>query len=336
MNNATPWIKTPLLIGSFVVAALALIVAAVIALGGHSLFSRQLKAVVYFDGNVRGLYVGAPVTFRGVKIGDVETIGIEVEPRTLAARIPVGLSLGTGTLRMGGVGGQDGQRGERMHDVPDLVRRGLRARLILQSVVTGQAAIDLDFKPDTPLHLMNAGQGERAEIPALHDPIDGLLEQLAKLPLGDLVRDTRRTLDSLDKTLQTTQAAVSSASAQLQATGVQASQALAIGARAMQALQLQSAATLGSIQRLSDTSREVVLHTQPELLLTLQGTRSAAQAAQAAMANLADVSAPGGPLRADMELTVRDLSQAARSMRAFSEELAQQPNALLFGKKDKP
>ncbi len=328
--NATPWVKTSLLIGSFVVAALALIVAAVIALGGHSLFSRQLKAVVYFDGNVRGLYVGAPVTFRGVKIGDVETIGIEVEPTTLAARIPVGLSLGTGTLRMGG---QDGQR---MHDVPDLVRRGLRARLILQSVVTGQAAIDLDFKPDTPLYLMADGLGERAEIPAMRDPIDGLLEQLAKLPLGDLVRDTRRTLDSLDKTLQATQAAVSSASVQLQATGVQASKALAIGARAMQALQLQSAATLGSIQRLSDTSREVVLHTQPELMLTLQGTRAAAQAAQAAMANLAEVSAPGSPLRADMELTVRDLSQAARSMRAFSEELAQQPNALLFGKKESP
>lgn len=322
--------KTPLLIGTFVLVALALIVAGVIALGGRGLFTKQLKAVVYFDGNVRGLYVGAPVTFRGVKIGDVETIGIEVEPKTLAARIPVGLSLGTGTLRMGGPDGL------RLSNVPDLVRRGLRAKLILQSVVTGQAAIDLDFKPSTPLHLMGGGHGDTPEIPAMHDKMDALLEQLSNLPLSDLVNDARRTMDSLDKTLKTTQLAVSSASAQLQATGVQANKTLAIGAQALQALQTQSATTLASIQRLSDTSREAVLQTQPELVRTLQGTREAAQAAQAAMANLVDLSAPGAPLRADMELAMRDISQAARSLRAFSDQLERQPNALLFGKKESP
>jgi paraquat-inducible protein B len=68
----------------------------------------------------------------------------------------------------------------------------------------------------------------------------------------------------------------------------------------------------------------------------LQGTREAAQAAQVAMANLADLSAPGAPLRADVELAVRDLSQAARSLRAFSEQLERQPNALLFGQKEAP
>jgi len=277
---------------------------------------------------VRGLYVGAPVSFRGVKIGDVETIGIEVEATTLAARIPVGLSLGTGTLRMGG------PEGERMSNVPDLVRRGLRARLILQSVVTGQAAIDLDFKPLTPLHLMDGGRGAKPEIPAMHDKLDALLEQLSNLPLGDLVHDTRRTLDSLDKTLQATQLAVSGASAQLQATGVQASKTLALGAQALQALQAQSATTLSAIQRLADASREVVTQTQPELTRTLQGTQAAAQAAQAA--NLADVSAPGAPLRADLELAMRDISQAARSLRAFADQLARQPNALLFGTRDSP
>ena len=322
--------KTPLLVGTFVLVALALIVAGVMALGGRGLFSKQLKAVVYFDGNVRGLYVGAPVTFRGVKMGDVESIGIEVEPTSLAARIPVGLSLGTGTLRMGGPDGQ------RMSNVPDLVRRGLRAKLILQSVVTGQTAIDLDFKPNTPLHLLGDGHGATPEIPAIHDKLDALLEQLSNLPLGDLVNDTRRTMDSLDKTLKVTQLAVSSASAQLQATGVQADKTLAIGAQALQALQTQSATTLASIQRLSDTSREAVLQTQPDIVRTLQGTREAAQAAQAAMANLADLSAPGAPLRADIELAVRDISQAARSLRAFSEQLERQPNALLFGKRESP
>ena len=322
--------KTPLMIGTFVLVALALIVAGVMALGGRGLFTKQIKAVVYFDGNVRGLYVGAPVTFRGVKIGDVEHIGIEVDPATLVAHIPVGLSLGTGTLRMGG------PDGPRLSNVPGLVQRGLRAKLILQSVVTGQTAIDLDFKPDTPLHLLGGAHAATPEIPAIHDKLDALLEQLSNLPLSDLVNDTRRTMDSLDKTLKATQLAVSSASAQLQATGVQASKTLATGAQAMQALQRQSATTLASIQRLSETSRDVVLQTRPELVRTLQGTQEAAQAAQAAMANLADLSAPGAPLRADLELAMRDISQAARSLRAFSALLERQPNALLFGKKESP
>lgn len=322
--------KTPLIIGTFVLVALALIVAGVIALGGRGLFTKQLKAVVYFDGNVRGLYVGAPVTFRGVKIGDVESIGIEVEPTTLATRIPVGLSLGTGTLRMGG------PEGQRLSDVPDLVRRGLRAKLILQSVVTGQTAIDLDFKPQTPLQLLGGRHNKNPEIPAIHDKLDALLEQLSSLPLSDLVHDVRRTLDSLDKTLKSTELAVSSASQQLHATSVQANKTLTVGAQALQALQAQSTLTLTSIQRLSDTSRDVVLQTQPELVRTLQVTREAAQAAQSAMANLAELSAPGAPLRADVELAVRDLSQAARSLRAFSEQLERQPNALLFGQKEAP
>jgi paraquat-inducible protein B len=322
--------KTPLIIGTFVLVALALIVAGVIALGGRGLFTKQAKAVVYFDGNVRGLYVGAPVTFRGVKIGDVESIGIEVEPTTLATRIPVGLSLGTGTLRMGG------PEGQRLSDVPDLVRRGLRARLILQSVVTGQTAIDLDFKPQTPLQLLGGGHNKNPEIPAIHDKLDALLEQLSSLPLSDLVHDVRRTLDSLDKTLKSTELAVSSARQQLHATSVQANKTLTVGAQALQVLQAQSTLTLTSIQRLSDTSRDVVLQTQPELVRTLQVTREAAQAAQSAMANLAEMSAPGAPLHADVELAVRDLSQAARSLRAFSEQLERQPNALLFGQKEAP
>lgn len=315
--------KNAWLVGLFLLVAVALIVAGVITLGGRGLFSTRLKAVVYFDGQVRGLYVGAPVTFRGVKIGDVEAIGIEVNPTTLAARIPVGLNLGADTLRMGGADGK------HLSDLPDLVRRGLRAKLILQSVVTGQAAIDLDFKPDTPLHLLGGGHGPVPEIPAMRDKLDGLLEQISNLPLSDLVHDLRRTMDTLTQTLKTTQAVVAT-------TGAQVDKTLLIGAQAMHALQGQSLTTLASIQRLSDSSRQVVLQAQPELLRTLESTRGAAQATELAMSNLADLSAPGAPLRADLELAMRDLSQAARSMRSFSDQLERQPNNLLFGKRESP
>jgi len=309
-----------------VLAALALIVVGLITVGGGDLFAKRLKAVVYFQGSVRGLYVGAPVTFRGVKIGEVQSIGIEVDPKSLVARIPVRMTLGTDTLKMGGADGQ------KLSNLPDLVQRGLRAKLIMQSVVTGQTGIDLDFKPDTPLTLL-APRGGVPEIPAMRDRLDALLDQVSELPLADLVQDLRRTMNTLDTTLKTTQETVAASGKEIGAAAAQARQTLVVGAKALQDVQVQAKTTLASIQQLSDSSRAVVVAAQPDLLNTLQSTREAAQAAQQAMGNLAELSAAGSPLRADAELAVRDMSLAARSLRSFADQLERQPNTILFGKK---
>jgi paraquat-inducible protein B len=322
--------RNSLLAGSFVIAALVLIVAGVLTLSGGSLFSQRLKATVFFEGSVRGLYVGAPVTFRGVKMGEVETIAVEVDPRTLATRIPVTMTLGADTLRMGSAHDKEAS------DLPTMVKRGLRAKLILQSVVTGQAAIDMDFQPNAPLRLVAGGHSKYPEIPAMRDNLDALLEQVTNLPLGELVNELRHTIKSLDETLKVTREVERSAGQQFQAVAVQAQKTMITGEQAVTAVQVQANATMGSIQRLADTSREVVLQVQPDVVLTLRGTRDAAQAAQLAMGNLAELSAPGAPLRADLETAMRDLSQTARSLRSFSDQLERQPNSLLFGKRAEP
>jgi len=319
--------RNALLVGGFVVVSLFLLVAVLITVGGADLFGKQLKAVVYFQGSVRGLYVGAPVSFRGVKIGEVQSIGIEVDPKTLVTRIPVGLTLGTGTLKMGDA------KGQKLSNLPDLVQRGLRAKLIMQSVVTGQTGIDLDFKPDTKLVLVGVGQGPVPGSPAMRDRLEALIDQVSELPLADIVRDVQRTLGTLDQTLKATQQAVEGSGKEFTAAASQARMTMIVGSRALQDVQAQIKVTLASVQRLSDSSREVVVQTQPELARTLQSTRDAAQAAQQAMDNVAEFSAAGSPLRSDAELAVRDLSLAARSLRSFADQLDRQPSTLLFGKK---
>ena len=319
--------RNALLVGAFVVAALFLIVAGIITLGGSDFFAKRQKAIVYFQGSVRGLYVGAPVTFRGVKIGEVQSIGVVVDPTSLVTLIPVGLTLGSDTLRMGA------EQGSSFRDLPDLVQRGLRARLIIQSVVTGQTAIDLDFKPGTPTTLLGGGHGSVPEIPAMRDRLDALLDQVSELPLADLVNDVRRTINQLDETLKVTQKSVAMSGQEFSAAAKQARQTLEVGAKALEDVQGQAKATLASVQQLSDSSRNVVLQTQPEIQKTLQAARDAAQAAQQAMGNFAELSAVGSPLRADAELAVRDLSLAARSLRSFADQLERQPNTILFGKK---
>jgi paraquat-inducible protein B len=48
---------------------------------------------VYFQGSVAGLDVGAPVTFRGVRVGSVTGIAVHLDMTDLTARVPVYLDV---------------------------------------------------------------------------------------------------------------------------------------------------------------------------------------------------------------------------------------------------
>jgi paraquat-inducible protein B len=321
--------RNALLIGGFVLLAFAIAIGAVLWLSGNDLFRKQLVAMIYYPGNVSGLYVGAPVTFRGVAVGQVEAIGIDVDVNTLKARIPVKVSLRADALNF------SGDKNTPV-DLPDLVRRGLRARLVAQSFVTGQKSVELDFAPKTPPTLV--GKGAEAEIPALADRFGALIDQVADLPLRETVqemRDTvkqlRGTLASVQKAIDGAQGVLTEAGQEVSKTGAASRETLKVADEAIRQVQLSSSATLASITKLSEASRETVLAAQPELQRTLVNSREAAESARLAMDRVSALTAPGAPLRGDLDSAVRDLSQAARSLRDWSELLEEKPNAIIFG-----
>ena len=80
---------SPALIGAFVLGALGLFVAAVLILGSGRLFVQSRDFVLYFDGSVNGLRVGAPVKFKGVEIGSVRDILLSLTKDMSVQRIPV-------------------------------------------------------------------------------------------------------------------------------------------------------------------------------------------------------------------------------------------------------
>ena len=129
------------LIGAFVLAALALAIAGVALFGTGKLFVPQKKYVMYFDGSVKGLSVGAPVVFRGVRIGSVTDISLQEDIEEMTVRIPVVAQINLNKFRMTGEGG------EGSDNLRDLIDRGLRAQLQYQSIVTGQRMVGFDFYP---------------------------------------------------------------------------------------------------------------------------------------------------------------------------------------------
>ena len=323
--------RNALLIGAFVIAGFAMIVAAVLWLSGNSLFKKQLEAMIYYKGNATGLYVGAPVSFRGVAVGQVEEIGIQVDRDTLKALVPVRVRVQPDALRFRG-------SADVPIDLPTLVQRGLRARLVAQSFVTGQKSIELDFVPNTPSTLL--GDSSKPEIPALADRFGALIDQVADLPLRDTVQEVRDTVKELRGTLvavqhalDATQAVLVGATQELAKTGADSRTTLQAASEAIRQVQTSSAATLASITQLSETARSTVASVQPELQRTLAGAREAAESARLAMNRVAEMTAPGASLRGDLDAAVRDLSQAARGLRDWSELLEDKPNAIIFGNK---
>jgi paraquat-inducible protein B len=323
--------RNALLVGSFVIMALLLVVVGVLWLSGNRLFANDVRAAIFFQGSVRGLYVGAPVTFRGVATGQVDRIGIEVNSQSLVALIPV-----TVRLQPEAVHFTEGPPRKTL-DIEGAVKRGLRAQLVDQSFVTGQKAIDLDFDPETPARLVG-GQRELPEIPALAERFGALIDQVAELPLQATVTEMRATLKTLESTLQSTRSALDVTAEELTktargltATASEAQNTLKTATAALLEVQRNASSTLASVNQLSNSTRDAVLAAQPELQRSLTSAREAAEAARLAMDRVSELSAPGANLRGDLEASLRDLSQAARGLRDWSELLEQQPNAIIFG-----
>jgi paraquat-inducible protein B len=103
--------------------------------------------------------------------------------------------------------------------------------------------------------------------------------------------------------------------------------------QAIKQVQLNTAAALSSVTQLSESTRGVIVGAQPDLQRTLAGTREAAESARLAMNRVAEMTAPNAALRGDLDSAVRDLSQAARGLRDWSELLEEKPNAIIFGTK---
>src|SRR4051794_3041777 len=134
-GSARMSLASPAAVGGFVLGAIGIVVAAVLFFGGGNMFSPRTEAVVFFEGSVGGLASGASVNFRGVRVGSVSRVALVVDAADLKARIPVYLRLEPDQMTL--VGGSGRQ--PMLHR---LIEAGLRAKLVSQSLVTGQMCVE--------------------------------------------------------------------------------------------------------------------------------------------------------------------------------------------------
>jgi paraquat-inducible protein B len=251
--------------------------------------------VVHFDDSVRGLGPGAPVDFRGVRVGTVRSIRPEVDLRRRTVHIADGIVIEPQRLTPTADVIGDPSAQPKYALIAALVEQGLRAQLRSGSLITGQQIVSLDFHPDDPPKKLDMS-GKIPEIPTVGTPLNELmdsvssfLDKLNKLPLDALVGDIRTTIRTLDGTLGETKTLVQSTRGQL-------------------------GPTLTSFQQAATAARDALTQ------------------AQSTLASADGMVGENSEIRESLATTLRELAGAARSIRDLGDYLERHPEALVKGK----
>jgi paraquat-inducible protein B len=174
------------------------------------------RYVLFFRESVRGLSVGAPVTVLGLPVGQVTGVGLAVEPKTLRLRGRVEFVAYPEQFiqrldPQQAATGEELMRSEQQRHAffqRMVEERGLRAQLRSGNLITGQLYVAFDYFPDTPKAKIDWRQ-DPTELPAVPSTVQdieakltNIIAKLEKLPLDAIGNDLRKTLASLDQTLQ--------------------------------------------------------------------------------------------------------------------------------------
>jgi paraquat-inducible protein B len=315
-------------IGVFVFGGLVLALGAVVLFGNFRLFSPTTRAAVVFQGSISGLSVGAPVTFRGVRVGAVESIVLQFDPQTKTAYIPVTVQLEPDRVRVTG----DDSTARRVLDLASLAARGLRAELNTQSFVTGQSQIDLDFDQSTPA-ILHPNVTSLPEIPTRLSTIQRVQKQLSQLPLEELVTNANGALQSLHDLSERLDNDLPPLLASLKATSEGSARTVDVATKAIVDLQSRLDDTLTRVTEFVATGDQQMSQRGADLHTLLVSSTQTVQQARETLNDLRSLTSSRGVTRANLDATLRDLAAAAASLRGFANDVEHNPQLLLTGRR---
>ena len=266
----------------------------------ESIFERTYTEKNYFILNfkesIRGLTVGAPVEFRGIKIGQVVDIKAEYDPQTLAPRITVLIETEPQRWR-----NTRGAVEDPIHEVEKLVDKGLRAQLKTGSLLTGQLFVDLDFHPNAPKAQVKFDQNF-PEVPTTPAPlqvitarVNDLLTKIETVPIEKIGKDLGDTLQNVKRLSE-------------------------------------SRELLQAVQSLNETlqhTRQLVQNLDSNVAPAIGSTLDQAQKT---LASVEGTLGKDAPLQHEMRRALKELAEAARGIRILTDYLERNPDALIYGK----
>ena len=255
-------------------------------------FRYYVEYLLLFDSSVRGLVAGAPVLYRGLRIGTVVGVSFNylhidmARTRGRAGAVPVLIRLEPGRWL-----GEDTaeSKAKAVNDIEKSIASGMRATLKIGSLITGALLVSLDFYDDVePANLGKAGEYKTLPtistgLEELQVKVADLLDKLNQLPLTSILNDMDVTLKQITNTLSVTDQAIHD---------------------------------LSNLLEKSDTQQlpEAITSTLNELKSTLKGL------------------SPDSKLYQDLSNSIAQLNATLRNIEQLSYTIDTKPNSLIFSK----
>lgn len=358
----------PTLIGAFVLGAVALAVITILLMAGGQWFQERRQHMVYFEGEAQGLQAGAPVMFLGVKVGTVKRIQLGLDEDGRRFLVPVTIEVDASAVQT--------RHGEQL-DLRDpvvirqLVDRGLRARLRMQSLLTGQLYVDLDFYLDKPARFMANGQ-KVSEIPSIPTTVEELSLKLEDFPMDTFLTDmaaivkaintmlSSAAIQQLPVRIEATLKNLESVSALLESEGgpllseirtdlslgrdtliatgnatlkmeTAAGQVGSAAEAIHEAARIAAARTGSTAEKIATTADKIGLMADRGSLLFTTLNTVSADLAAAAR-TMQNLTTEESPTVQKTNAMLQEIARAARALRQLAETIEQQPDALIRGK----
>jgi paraquat-inducible protein B len=295
--------------------------------------------------------------FRGVKIGEVTKMMIysnRSDPSKRSFEIPVILEIEEGNIESIGPEIKD----EKQY-FQALIKSGLRAQLQMQSLVTGQLMINIDFYPNTPVRLVGAQQIDLArdvtELPTIQTPMQKLGKTLEDIPLDEIAKsaskslkaiealvtseDLTKSLNYLKQTLKDFRDLAHRLNEIIGPLSADLGQTLKDARVLIRNVDRQVDPLATSLRKTSDSAgdalkdaRGLINNLNGEVKKIAADLASILQKAGETLASVNGAVEEGSPLRYQIETTIGELARAARSIRILADYIERHPDALLRGR----
>ncbi|MBC2595088.1 MCE family protein [Ruficoccus amylovorans] len=330
----------PAAIGVFVVGAVILAVVSLVIFGSGTLFRKTETFLLYFQDSINGLEVGAPVKFKGVRIGQVTDIRIRFNQDDESPHVPVFIQIDIDRLQNSLGVDVDLSNDKIFEEQVDIL--GLRGKLQQASFVTGMLFIELDYDPNAGpayfVQLKNEDDDyDYKEIPTVSSgltevikKVTGMVDKISKIDFQSIGEKANDILTRLDDGM-----------AEIQFKEIN-DKAVALldnldsisGDPEFKKLPGNLNATLDDGRKFIATLDKSMDGVISDLKITLNGARSTLGQIDVVADNLNNMLEPESPLRYQLESSLSELSDALRSIRVLADYLERNPSALLIGKQN--
>jgi len=266
-------------------------------------FTKKVNFVLFFDSSVRGLSIGAPVEFKGIKIGSVLDIRLEYDKNNTSFSIPVLIEVEPERIIE-----HDTQEVDNTDEtLLNMAKTGLRARLQTGSLITGQLFVELDMFPESPVVMRGDGTSRYPELPtieaanfdAITKSVQNLVAKLDGIKFDKIGNELLGTLQGTNRIVN---------SPEIEGTVQDLEKAMA---------------SLRSILKKVDGSNIKEAIDAAHVALDKLGTT---------LTLTNKILKPNSPLQYSVIQLSDELQETARSIRALVETLERNPQSLIFGK----